>query len=45
MTRLRARRHNQKDHCQRNQPDDHDCQKARKCYRADQLVTKKKLAD
>ena len=45
MTRLRARRHNQKDHCQRNQPDDHDCQKARKCHQADQLVTKKKLAD
>jgi hypothetical protein len=25
MTRLRARRHNQKDHCQRNQPGDHVC--------------------
>jgi hypothetical protein len=45
MTRLRARRHNQKDQCQRNQPGDHDCQKARKCHQADQLVTKKKLAD
>ena len=30
MTRLRARRHNQKRHCQRNQAGDPDCQKARK---------------
>ena len=43
MTRLRARRHNQKRNCQRNQADNFDCQKARNCHQSDQLVKEKKL--
>jgi hypothetical protein len=45
MTRLRARRHNQKNHCQRNQPGDQTCQCARNADRQTKLLKKKKLAD
>ena len=44
MTRMRARRHDQKRNCQRNQPGEPDCQKARKSHQSDQLIMKKKLA-
>ena len=45
MTRLRARRHNQKNHCQRNKPGDYACQCARNADRRTNLLKKKKLAD
>jgi len=45
MTRLRARHHNQKNHCQRNQPGDHDCQCAKNADRQTKLLRKKKPTD
>jgi len=45
MTRLRARHHNQKNHCQRNQPGDHDCQCAKNADRQTKLWKKKKPTD
>jgi len=45
MTRLRARRHNQKKHCQRNQPGIHDCQCAKNANRQTKLLKKKKPTD
>jgi hypothetical protein len=45
MTRLRARRHNQKNHCQRNQPGNHDCQCAKNANRQTKLLRKKKPTD
>ena len=40
--RLRARHHNQKDHCQRNQPGIHDCQCAKNANRQTNTVRKRK---
>jgi len=45
MTRLRARRHHQKDHCQRNQPGVHDCQCTKNADRQTKLWKQKKPTD
>jgi len=45
IKRLRARRHNPKNHCQQNQPGVHDCQCAKNADRQTNLLKKKKLAD
>jgi len=45
IRRLRARHHNQKDHCQRNQPSIHDCQCAKNANRQTKLLKKKEPTD